>query len=473
MSFKFNNPFSKRQRGRQDKNAILSPYPGYDWETCVSALQSDPNITPGKFATLMGSNGMTTAKDPDIVARYQEVARQEAERRTLLAQQQATSEQPKKKQKVVVGERGEIWFIDKEPNWFERFFDKRREKKGKRQRQADTSASALPAVQGSNGVAAPTSIEPGKLNLVNYTPEQLMGHVDQELRHVHLGMSWPIWFKWQVGEIWSIVGPMALFAGTAGEVFFFIWNNTDNQAAWWVALSILVTVCVLECTFMVVSYQSDTIRNHMKTKPGGATDADKKDLLSHKIFWFILACGVAIGQISFLIAAMQAKLGNLPFLIAFSVGRSAFTLAGDFYTAFVHKEKPTSGERTKARLKQKADLTSDLLKQKAEEVTIINNGTILLHQAHTEAEIKMDKLTTTLEIEKLQNRAQVDTMKLMQGQATMFTDLSSGIIRALFDPKMGDGDRAKLLGTMQALMGASALLPQPQGHTEVEEEKGL
>ncbi|MGH2479322.1 MAG: hypothetical protein ACRDHW_06680 [Ktedonobacteraceae bacterium] len=473
----FQNPFKRRQRGRQDTHAILPPYPGYDWEACVAALQSDPQMTEDKFATLMGSNGVTTAKDPSIIARYQEVARQEAERRAALAQQAATEQsaqqpEPKKKRGVTIGPGGEIWFYDKEPNWWDRFLSRRREKKEQQQRQARTPD--LPAVQAQKNVEAPTSVQPGKLNLVNYTPEQLMQHVDQELGQVHLGMPWPIWFKWQVGEIWSVVGPMALFAGTAGEVFFFIWNNTSNQSAWWVALSVLVTVCVLEFTFMVVSYQSDTIRNHIKTKPGGATDEDKKDMRNHILFWFMLAAGVAIGQVSFLIFAMQTKLGgNLPFLIAFSVGRSAFTLAGDFYSAFVHKEKPTSGERTKSRLKQKADLTADLLKQKAEEVTIINNGTILLHQAHTEAEIKMDKLTTTLEIEKLQNRSQVDTMKLVQGQATMFTDLSSGIIRALFDPKMSDGDRSKLLGTMQALMGASALLPSPHGHTEVEEEKGL
>lgn len=351
------------------------------------------------------------------------------------------------------------------PGFFARLFG--------RGKQASAPPQVPAPVQANPNVVTPSAIEPGKLNLVNYTPEQLMEHVDQTLAGVHLGMPWPIWFKWQVGEIWSVLGPAALFAGTAGEVFFFIWNNTDNQSVWWVALSILVTVAVLECTFMVVSYQSDTIRNHMKTKPGGATDEDKRDLLNHKIFWFILACGVAIGQISFLVAAMQTKLGNLPFLIAFSVGRSGFTLAGDFYSAFVHKEKPSNGERTKAKLKQRADLTADLLKQKAEEVTIINNGSILLHQAHTEAEIKMDKLTTQLEIEKLQNRAQIDTMRLMQGQATMFTDLSGGIIRALFDPKMPDVDRQRLLGTMQALMGASVLLPQPQGHTEVQEEKGL
>lgn len=467
------NPFKGRQRGNSNQTSAPRGLNGYDWESAIAALSQNPGMSDRAFADVMGPHGWSGQICDDVhkVHRYREAVEREIARRK---ETEAVREEQRKgyEERIADGtasvEKGRK--RAKRGFWTRLFSSEKKEK-----RQADTPT--LPAVQSGNGVAAPSSVQPGTLNLVNYTPEQLMQHVDQELSQVHLGMPWPIWFKWQVGEIWSIIGPMALFAGTAGEVFFFIWNNTDNQAAWWVALSVLVTVCVLEFTFMVVSYQSDTIRNHMRTKPGGATIEDKKDLLNHKIFWCILACGVAIGQVSFLVVAMQAKLGNLSFLIAFSVGRSAFTLAGDFYTAFVHKEKPTSGERTKARLNEKANLTADLLKQKAEEVTIINHGTILLHQAHTEAEIKMDKLTTQLEIEKLQNQSQVDTMKLMQNQANMFTELSSGIIRALFDPKMPEKDRAKLLGTMQALTDASALLPQPKDvpmeRIDIQEEGGL
>lgn len=468
------NPFSRRQSGQN--NAIKPPFVGYDWESAVTALEKTPRMSDRAFADAMGEHSWSNQLCDDVkkVHRYRNVAMREIERRVQA--RQVEDEQRKGREERIAD--GTLTEEQDERTTKRSFFAGlfgRGEKKSKNEKQQPTGP-ALPVPQGDTNVAAPSGIEPGKLNLVNYTPEQLMQHVDQTLRHVHLGMPWPIWFKWQVGELWSIAGPICLFLGTAGEVFYFIWGNTstEDQKAWWVALSVLITVCVLEFTFMVVSYQSDTIRNHMKTKPEGPTDEDKKDLLNHKIFWFLLAIGVAIGQVSFLVVAMQAKMGsNLPFLVAFSVGRSAFTLAGDFYSAFVHKEKPSSGERTKSKLKQRADLTSDLLKQKAEEVTIINNGTILLHQAHTEAEIKMDKLTTHLEIEKLQNKSQIDTMKLMQGQATMFTDLSSGIVRALFDPKMADQDRVKLLGTMQALMGASALLPPPQGHTEVTEEKGL
>ena len=55
----------------------------------------------------------------------------------------------------------------------------------------------------------------------------------------------------------------------------------------------LATVAVLECTFMVLSYKCDTLRNQFKSKPGGATDEDTKEMAAHHRFWFLLAAGVA------------------------------------------------------------------------------------------------------------------------------------------------------------------------------------
>lgn len=326
----------------------------------------------------------------------------------------------------------------------------------------------------SNGNAAsnaPHRVDPNEINLVLYTPEQLMQQVQETMSGVELGMPWSIKFKWIVGEAWSVLGPICLFLGTAGEVFFFIWNNTENKGAWWVALSVLITVCVLEFTFMVVSYQSDTIRNHMKTKPGGATPEDKKDLLYHKVFWFILAAGVAIGQVSFLVVAMQGKLNNLPFLIAFSVGRSVFTLAGDFYSAFIHREMPSSGDQAEAKIKEESELTSKLLARKSEQVDLINDGVLQLKRKHTEAQITSESLETELEMKRLENRSRIDSKKILDDQARMFTELSGSIVRALFDPNMEESKRQKLLGTMQGFMGAAQMLPS--GHTTVEEEKGL
>lgn len=334
---------------------------------------------------------------------------------------------------------------------------------------------SAPVSNGNTATNAPSKADTSQLNLVNYTPEQLMQQVHTDLAEVDLAAPWPVRFKESFGEIWSVIGPILLFAGTAGEVFFFIWNNISDTSAWWVGLSVLVTVAVLECTFMVVSYQSDTMRNRMKTKPGGVTDEDKKDLLNHKVFWFILAVGVGVGQIAFLVVGMSAKLNNLNFLVLFSVGRSAFTLAGDFYTAFIHSEKPTSGERLKARNKQRADLTNDLLKQKSAEVSLINDGVLDLRKKHTEAVMRDEADKTELEMKRLENKSRIEARKILDDQARMFTNLGNGMMQALFDPKMDERERQKLLGVMQGFMSAAKYLPQTIV-TEVKddgEERGL
>lgn len=327
---------------------------------------------------------------------------------------------------------------------------------------------------GGEASSAPSVADTSQINLVNYTPEQLMQQVNEDLSGVDLDAAWPVKFKEVFGELWSVLGPLLLFAGTAGEVFFFIWNNTQDQGAWWVALSVLVTVAVLECTFMVVSYQSDTMRNRMRGKPGGATSEDKRDLLNHKIFWFILAFGVATGQVAFLVAAMNAKLGNMSALIAFSVGRSAFTLAGDFYTAFIHKERPTSGERLKARNKQRADLTNDLLQQKATEVQIINDGTLLLREKHTDAVMRDEAKQTELEMKRLENKSRVEALEAISGQARMFTELGTGMIRALVDPNMDEDERQKMLASLQGFVSATKHLKSPvDGRIDRIDEEGL
>lgn len=354
-----------------------------------------------------------------------------------------------------------------------------------KRRQAGTPASAVPNVPTQGPTTGPLpAVGPGRgnvgthlhtvagtsqVNLVNYSPEELLHQVEGTLSRVHFGMSIQHRFKENIAELWSVFGPLVLFAGTAGEVFFFIWNNIADTAAWWVALSVLATVVVLECTFMVLSYKCDTLRNQLKGKPGGASDEEKQEMAAHQRFWFILATGVAFGQISFLVFSMAARFNNLPFLIAFALGRSVVTLAADYYTAFVHKAKPTTGEVAKAQLKERADLTGDLLRQKGEEVTIINSGILRLREAHMEAEMKEDKLRTHLEVEKLQNQAQIETLKNQQEQATMFTHLGNNMMRALFDPKLPDAEREKLLGTMQGFMSGIKQLPSAR-ITRIDEE---
>lgn len=332
------------------------------------------------------------------------------------------------------------------------------------QTQQGPTTGPLPAV--GSGASGARLHQSASINLVNYSPEELMQQVEGTLSRVHFGMSLNHKIKEGLAELWSLFGPAVLFAGTAGEVYFFIWNHIDKNTAWWVALSVLATVIVLECTFMVLSYKCDTLRNQLRR---WATDEDRKDMARHHRFWFLLAAGVAFGQVSFLVATMMGTFQGLGFLIAFALGRSIVTLAADYYTAFVHKAKPTTGEEVKRQLKERADLTGDLLRQKGEEVTIINEGTLQLRTRQTEATIKEEKLTTHLQVERLQNRAQIETLKNQQEQATMFTHLGNNMMRALFDPAMSDDDREKLLNTMQGFMAGVKQLPQGR-ITDIREE---
>jgi membrane protein implicated in regulation of membrane protease activity len=325
-----------------------------------------------------------------------------------------------------------------------------------------------PLVSSGTGSPSLQNVGGGQLNLVNYAPEELMQHVDNTLSTVHFGMSRSTRFMENISQFWAVAGPVVLLAGTAGEVFYFIWQFTSNPA-WWVALSVLATVVVLETTFMVVSWKSATIRNRAESRSEGPSDIDKKKLRRYRTTWFTLGLGVGAGQVAFLISAMSYKLGNVYLLVLFAGVRTVMTLASDYYTAFVHEEKPTDGEEAKAKQEQKAQLAGQLLKQKEREVTIINEGIIGLQRAHTNAQIEQDSLKTELEVKKLENKNRVDTLKTMRDQASMFTHLGTSFMRALFDPELPDEQREKLLLTMQSFMSAGKQLPLPR--TTIKEEE--
>ncbi|GHO82991.1 hypothetical protein [Dictyobacter formicarum] len=311
------------------------------------------------------------------------------------------------------------------------------------------------------------NVDGESLNLVNYSPAQLMQHVENTMSTVHFGMSLSHRFMENVAELWSVIGPMVLLLGTSGEVFAFIWQNTNNPE-WWVGMSILATVIVLEATFMVVSYKAATIRNRAEMRPGGPSDLDKAKLKRYKITWFVLGFGVGAGQVAFLLFAMNARVNGIVWLATFAIVRTVMTLASDFYTAFVHEEKPTDGEQAKQKQQQRAQLAQQLLHQKSAEVTIINKGILELQRAHTEADIEQDSLHTELQMKRLENKNRIETLKSMQDQANMFNRLGTGVMRALFDPEMDDDQRQKLLGTLQGFMSVGNQLPPP--HTTIEEE---
>ena len=310
-------------------------------------------------------------------------------------------------------------------------------------------------------------VQGGQLNLVNYSPEELLQHVEHTLSSVHFGMSRSTRFMETAAQLWAVAGPAVLLAGTAGEVFYFIWQYTTNPA-WWVAMSVLATVVVLETTFMVVSWKSATIRTRVESRASGPSVLDKAKLKRYRTIWLVLAVGVGTGQIAFLLSAMSARLGALAWLLLFAVVRTVMTLASDYYTAFVHEEKPTEGEEARAKQEERAQLAAQLLQQKKQEVTIINEGILGLQRAHTTAEIEQDSLKTELAIKKLENTSRVETLRGMQEQAAMFNRLGSSLMRALFDPELPDEQREKLLLTMQAFLSAGQQLPPPR--TRIEEE---
>lgn len=309
----------------------------------------------------------------------------------------------------------------------------------------------------------------GSLNLVNYSQEQLLQQVDHTLSRVEFG--WSKTAKWMEGfsEFWSWMGPIILLAGTIGEVFLVLWLRQKHQDIL-AGISIVAVALVLEGTFLAVSYKAARIRNRAERQPNGPTQLDKKKLRRQFVFWFALAIGVCATQVIFIVAQTNDEGIGQYGVWAFAGLRAFFTIVADGYTAFAHEEHPTTGEKALEEQEQRAKMTQRFLTQKKQEVSIINDGVQEVREAHSEAEIKEDKMKTRLEVEKLGNKAQLDALITQQEQATMFTKLSTNMMRALFDPSLPEGDRDRLLGTMQGFMSATKYLPPPQ-RTRIEEEE--
>lgn len=310
--------------------------------------------------------------------------------------------------------------------------------------------------------------ETNSLNLVNYSQEELLQQIDHTLSRVQFG--WSRTAKWMEGfsKFWSWMGPLVLLAGTIGEVFIVLWTRQKVQDVL-AGMSIVAVALVLEGTFLAVSYKAARIRNRAERNPGGVTALDKKKLQRQFFFWFALALGVCATQVIFVAAQTKPDDIGTYGVWAFAGLRAFFTLVADGYTAFAHEEHPTTEQKALEEQEQRAMMTQKFLTQKKLEITIINDGVQEVREAHSEAEIKEDKMKTRLETEKLANKAQLDALRTQQEQATMFTKLSTNMMRALFDPSLPEGDRDRLLGTLQGFMGATKYLPPAQG-VRIEEE---
>ncbi|MGB8346575.1 MAG: hypothetical protein WCD86_16940 [Ktedonobacteraceae bacterium] len=307
----------------------------------------------------------------------------------------------------------------------------------------------------------------GDLNLVNYSPEELVEQVDRALNRVQFG--WTRATKWMenYSEVWSVAGPIILVIGTIGEVFLVLWLRQKAQDVI-AGLSIVAVALVLEGTFLAVSYKAATIRNRAEKRPEGQTALDKQKLHRQFGFWFALAIGVCATQMIFIAAQTNDTGIGLYGVWAFAILRAVFTLVADGYTAFAHEEKPTTAERALEEEQQRTKHAETFLRQKTTEVTIINTGILEIREAHNAAAIKEVKQTTQLQLERLQSEAQISAMKTQQEQATRMTNLSNNIMRALFDPELPDDQREKLLNIMQGMATAHKLLPQSK--VTIEEE---
>jgi hypothetical protein len=337
--------------------------------------------------------------------------------------------------------------------------------------QSQQSAPKSAAGASSPGKASPTMLhnQGADLNLVSYSPEENMQQIEQSLSNVHFGMSTSRKIKEYISEFWSVVAPLVLCGGTVGEVYFFIASNMvkgKDGLSWWVVVSIIATILALEVSFMVVSMKSDTIRNDLREK-GGGTAEEKKELLLHRISWFVLAFGVAIGQISFLVVSLKAGMLDVTFIALFSVGRSVFTLAADFYVAFVHKAMPTSAEQQNAMKERRGKAVAQALEQRSKEITIINDGQLRLREAHAEAKVKDVEITTMIDVKTLQAKAQVDTLLNAQKQNELFQQLQNNVARAMLDPTFPEEDRDRILGVLEGLRAATKRSP---GYS-IEEQK--
>jgi hypothetical protein len=296
----------------------------------------------------------------------------------------------------------------------------------------------------------------GSINLVNYTPEQLIQHVDQDVARIQFG--WSATTRWMEGfaEVWSWMGPVVLVVGTIGEVFLVLWLRQRVQDIL-AGVSIVAVALVLECTFLTVSYKSATIRNRAERRPGGPNDLDRRKLKKQLAFWVALGFGVCATQVIFVAAQTMESIPGQGGSIGiygvwiFAILRAVFTLVADGYTAFAHEEKPTTAERALEEREQRAKAADQLLQAKRREVTLINEGVLDVRKASVEAQIRDDKMTTQLAVERMQNEGQIKALAAQQETAGLTIAMFSNLQRALLDPTVPPEERQAAINLMVAI----------------------
>jgi hypothetical protein len=325
------------------------------------------------------------------------------------------------------------------------------------------------------GASGPASRVPGTqgdmLSLVNYTPEQLVSHVDQRIARIQFGWSFTTKLMENYSEVWAWVGPIILVIGTIGEVFLVLWLRQKAQEII-AGLSIVAVALVLEGTFLAVSYKAATIRNRAERRPDGPTVLDKRKLKRQFFFWLALAIGVCATQVIFIAAQTKSDGIGEAGVWVFAILRAVFTLVADGYTAFAHEEKPTTADQALEEEEQRTKASELLLRQKKREVSIINDGILEVREATVEAQIKDDKLTTRLTTEKMQNQGLIDALRTQQETANMTIQMLTRLNRAIMDPTMPADQRQMAINLMIA-MGQGYEQLQVPGKTMVTQEDDI
>ena len=307
------------------------------------------------------------------------------------------------------------------------------------------------------------------LNLVNYTPEQLVSHVDQRVARIQFGWSFSTKLMEGYSEVWSWMGPIVLVIGTIGEVFLVLWLRQKAQEII-AGISIVAVALVLEGTFLAVSYKAATIRNRAERRPGGQNELDTRKLKRQFGFWFALALGVCATQVIFVAAQTKDDGIGLYGVWIFALLRAVFTLVADGYTAFAHEEKPTTAEKALEEEEQRTKASDLLLAQKTKEVDTINAGILRVREASVEAQIKDDKMHPRLTTEKMQNKALIDALRTQQETANMTIQMLTNLNRAVMDPTMPLEQSQMAINTKMAMGKSYMQLGPIPGSTTISEE---
>ncbi len=318
------------------------------------------------------------------------------------------------------------------------------------------------------GASGVQQVQHGNLTLVTFSPEELLRQVEERRSSVSFDLSGTAQFMDNFNQLWSWTGPILFALGTIGEIFVVLWERQRVQS-WFVGFTIVAVSMIAEGTLLAVSFASKRLRNRADQRSSGWTDKEKHKLEVLKRFWLALALGVAATQVAFVIAQTNsADIGTIGVWII-AIVRSLVALVADCYTAFASEEKPTSGELALEQQDKQTEFTRKLLDQKALEVETLNAGAIKVQEVGIEAEMRQDRLQTQKEIARMQNQAQIESMKTEQEQKVLIDRMRNSAMRAIFDPEMPVDQRQGIITMLTGLMGATKELP-PRGGTTITQE---